>query len=201
MNKQSMKWMAVLGLAVAMVCQVQAAGKTELVQRLVTAQRAQIQELSRSMVVGAVQGLMQELNAALGQVPEAKRDAVRAKLEAELRRFVEEQTELLSGVATKTSSAAYMARLEATFTEDELKTVLAWVESPVSKKYGEKMPELFEFLRASVINDSKEAVAPKFEQLRQNLLAILADAGVRPGQTPASAPQPAKEPAKGGKKK
>ena len=143
MNKQSMKWMAGLGLAVAMVCQVQAAGKTELVQRLVTAQRAQIQELSRSMVVGAVQGLMQELNAALGQVPEAKRDAVRAKLEAELRRFVEEQTELLSGVATKTSSAAYMARLEATFTEDELKTVLAWVESPVSKKYGEKMPELF----------------------------------------------------------
>ena len=84
MNKQSMKWMAGLGLAVAMVCQVQAAGKTELVQRLVTAQRAQIQELSRSMVVGAVQGLMQELNAALGQVPEAKRDAVRAKLEAEL---------------------------------------------------------------------------------------------------------------------
>ena len=61
----------------------------------------------------------------------------------------------------------------------------------MSKKYGEKMPELSEFC-ASVINDSKEAVAPKFEQLRQNLLAILADAGVRPPD-PASAPQLAKE--------
>ena len=48
------------------------------------------------------------------------------------------------------------------------------------------------------VDDAKRAA---LEALRQNLLAILADAGVRPGQTPASAPQPAKEPAKGGKKK
>ena len=131
MNKQSMKWMAGLGLAVAMVCQVQAAGKTELVQRLVTAQRAQIQELSRSMVVGAVQGLMQELNAALGQVPEAKRDAVRAKLEAELRAKVRENPNVVLAIRSDTEApVGQLVKVMDAAKAAHVKAVTAYTKQP-----------------------------------------------------------------------
>jgi hypothetical protein len=86
------------------------------------------------------------------------------------------------------------ATLEEKFSEDELKQLIAWFESPVNKKFQQLGPEMQGSLTQKVIAEASTLLQPKLQALEQRTRSALA-AGV--GAKPvASAPKAAASAAK-----
>ena len=77
---------------------------------------------------------------------------------------------------------------------DELKQVLAWLESPVSKKFGQAAPEMSKALTEKLVADMRPTIDPKVKTLQASMAKTL---GLPPAgaSAPASAPARAKAPA------
>ncbi|MDB5819241.1 MAG: hypothetical protein JWQ11_2881, partial [Rhizobacter sp.] len=75
--------------------------------------------------------------------------------------------------------------LEERFSEDELKQLVAFLESPVSKKYQTTMPELSTQLIQKLVADARPQIDPKVQTLERNIASAL---GVLPSPGAASAP-------------
>ncbi|MCV5919059.1 DUF2059 domain-containing protein, partial [Escherichia coli] len=58
------------------------------------------------------------------------------------------------------------AALEQKMTEDELKQVIAWLESPAYRKYQEVLPEVQQSLLQKLVDETKPTVEPKIRQLQ-----------------------------------
>jgi hypothetical protein len=96
--------------------------------------------------------------------------------------------------ATRVAPGVVGSALEEKFSEEELKTLLAWLESPVSRKFQQTAVEMQQALSQKVLADTKPAIEPKLKALEQTLTKKFADAGVQPvrPKNAASAP-PAKK--------
>ena len=82
------------------------------------------------------QQLMQDAGRFLQQqVPADRREAIGKQIEADVRRYVDETVPLVRERAIKLAPSTIGAQLEQKFTEDELRQLLAWFESPVNKKF------------------------------------------------------------------
>ena len=80
--------------------------------------------------------MMQEAGLVLQrQVPPDKREAIGKAIEAEVKKYVEESYPLVRERAIKLAPSTLGAALEEKFSEDELKQLIAWLESPVNKKF------------------------------------------------------------------
>jgi hypothetical protein len=78
--------------------------------------------------------------------------------------------------------------LEEKFTEDDLRQLIAWFESPVNKKYGQVVPEMQNNFAQKLVADVRPAIEPRLQALTAKVRANL---GV-PSAAPAKAPAPKK---------
>ena len=69
------------------------------------------------------------------QMPPEKREAIGKQIEAEVKKYVEEAYPLVRERALKLAPTTIGAVLEEKISEDELKQLIAWLESPTNKKY------------------------------------------------------------------
>jgi uncharacterized protein len=118
-----------------------------------------------------------------------KREALAAELQAEVRKFFDEAAPLLRERAVKLAPSTIGAALEEKFSEDELKSLIAWLESPVSRKYQQLGSEVQQGLMQKVVAESRPQVEPKLKALDQALTAKLAAAGAAPSKAAAPAPK------------
>jgi len=86
----------------------------------------------------------------------------------------------------------------ARFSEDELRQLIAWLSSPLRKKYDELNPKMGEALTKQLVAETKPTIEPKLRALDASVAKALgaptsAPAGAQ-GKAPAAAP--AKAPAK-----
>lgn len=119
------------------------------------------------------------------QIPEEKREALAKSVSAEIQKYVNEATPLVRDRALKLAPTTVGPLLESNFTEDELKQLIAWLQSPVNKKYGEIAGQLQNALLEKVVNDSRAQVDPKIATMEQNVGKLL---GVRNGPAGNAAP-------------
>jgi len=104
-------------------------------------------------------------------------------IEAEVKKYVDEAYPLVRERAIRLAPLTIGAALEEKFTEDELKQLLTWLESPVNKKFQQLGPARNAFVQ-KVLADSVAAVDPKVGALDARIRAIL---GVPPAPpTPAA---------------
>lgn len=167
-----------LTLTAAAVAAVAAPTKKELVAKFITLQQPSIEALARSMAERPAIQMMQAAGQALQtQVPPEKREAAAKQVEADIKKYVEEATPILKAKAMKLAPATIGAKMEEAFSEDELKQLIAWTESPVNKKFQQVLPQVQDALVQQLAADAQATFEPRLKALQQ---AVAKDLGLPP---------------------
>lgn len=191
MTTRSALLLALASAALALSTSVAAQGsaKKELVQRILAAQQPELESVSRSIVERPAAQMMQEAGLALQrQVAPDKREAVGKSIEAEVKRYVDESYPLVRERALRLAPTTIGAILEEKMSEDELKQLVAWLESPANKKYQSLGPDMRNGFVQKVLIDARPVVDPKIQALDGRIRVILGLPPATSPATPASGP-------------
>lgn len=167
--------------------------KKELVQKLMTLQQPGIESLARNLVEQPALAMFQAAGRALSNVPADKREAVGKSIEADIKKYVDEATPIVRERAVKLAPSTIGVAMEEKFTEDELKQLIAWLESPINKKYAQLGPEIQNGFTQKLVAEARPTIEPKIQALEAKVRASL---GAPPAGPAASAPAKAPAPAK-----
>jgi uncharacterized protein len=132
----------------------------------------------------------------LQQVAADKRDAVGKAMQADVKQFYDDVEPVLKTTAVKLAPGTVGALLEEKFSEDELKQILAWVDSPTSRKYQQITGDMQENLTQKLVAETRGSVEGKLKTLEDGLRKRLEEAGVSPGASTSkpAATKPATKP-------
>lgn len=161
--------LTLLALTVALALPAHAQTKRELVAKLVKIQQPGIENVGRAIAAQNAQRALQAAGQALGGVPKDKRDAVAKDIQADVKKFYDDIEPVLRDRAVKLAPATVSPLYEERLSEAELKQVIAWMESPVSKKVQQIDAELGKTLAQKIVEDARPAVEPKFQALEQQI--------------------------------
>lgn len=167
----------------------QAQTKKELVQKL---QVALAENFAQTVLQQPVSQLGQMAQQALQtRVPADKREAAAKAVQADITKFMQENGPIVRERAVKLAPTTIGAVLEQEFSEDELKQVIGWFESPVSKKFAQLQPEFANALFKQLVPEIGPVVEPKLKALEQSVLKDLGlpttgAAGSAPAAKPAA---------------
>ena len=158
--------------------------KKELVQKLLVLQQPGIEQVARGLVERPARQMMQEASLVLQrQIAPDKREAIGKQVEADVKKYVEEATPLVRERAVKLAPTTIGPILEEKFSEDELKQLIAWLESPINKKYAQIGPEMQTAFVQKLVVDARPVVDPKLQALDAKVRSTL---GLPPPGTAAS---------------
>lgn len=166
---------ALIGLAtsahvVAQTTAPASPAKKELVAKVLQLQQAGIDSMARGMLEQPAVQIMQQVNAIMAQrVPAEKREALAREIEGDLRKYVDESLPMMRERATKLAPTTIGTVLEEKLSEDELKQVLAMLESPVVRKYQSLQNEMQRSFVEKLVADTRAAVQPKLQALQQSI--------------------------------
>lgn len=170
-----------------------AQSKKDIIAKILKIQQPAIEALTIGVLSRPVNELAAKAAPQLRNVPEAKREAVAKQIDADLRKFLDDNAKPLVEKGVKLAPSTMGVALDEKFTEDELKQLLAWLESPVSKKFAESSQELQTLYTKKLIDDNSKQLDEKFTALQQNVAKQL---GIETSPAPsASAPKSSAKPA------
>lgn len=165
-----------LGLALALALATSATladpspAKKALIDKIAALQQQGLAEgLTANIIQGPLSQLTQAGRAALQQVPAEKREATAKAMDGELKKFVDENAPYLKDKISKAVPTTASALLDERFSEDELKQVLAWAESPVSQKFGLANVELQKAVAQKVMTEAGPTLDGRFKTLNANI--------------------------------
>jgi hypothetical protein len=169
-----------------------AASKKALVQRVLKARQGDNEAIARNLVEQPAARMMQEAGLAVQQLrmPQDKAAATMKQIETEVKKYVDDALPPVRDLVVKLAPTTIGTALETNMSEDELKQLLAWLESPTAKKYQQVNAEAHNAFIQQVLRDGKPVVEPKLQALDGRIRAIL---GVPPanGAPPSPAARPA----------
>ena len=158
------------------------ATKKELVAKLLQLQQPGVEEMARQLASQPAMRLMQQVAPAVQALPAERREAVARDIEADVRKYVDEATPIVRDRAIKLAPGTIGAMLEERLTEDELRQVIAILESPVNRKFQQMGPDMQKALGEKLIADTRSEVEPKVNALGQTVAKRL---GIAPAPKPA----------------
>lgn len=182
-----MKRTLLLAALVAASLGAHAQTKKELVQKILANQQPAIENIAKGIAERPALQMLQAAGNALQQVPADKREAAGKTIEADVRKFIDEAVPVLRDRAVKLAPSTLGASLEEKFSDDELKQLLAWLESPVNKKYQQLAPEIQNSFAQKVVTDIAPTLDPKLQALQQKVrttLGLPAPAASAPAKSP-----------------
>ncbi|WAC72400.1 DUF2059 domain-containing protein [Roseateles sp. SL47] len=169
--------------------------KKELINKVLKLQQPAIEQLTVGVLSRPVNDLAQKLMPAIRRLPEDKRESTAKSIDASLRKFMEDNSPALIEKGKSIQASTIGLTLDEKFSEDELKQLVAWLESPVSKKFAEVAPDLQAVYTKKLIDDNGKALDDKFNALQTNIAKQLGlDAPAANGAA-ASGAKPASKPA------
>ena len=162
-------------------------------------QQADIESAARSLVEQPAASMMREAGLAMQQLqmPPEKFQAIGKQIEAEVKKYVDEAYPLVRDKALKIAPTTIGAALEAKMSEDELKQLLAWLESPTAKKFQQVAGEARNEFVQQIRTEAGPLVQPKLVALDGRIRVILGvpPAGAQPSRC-APAPAPRRRPSR-----
>lgn len=157
--------------------------KKALIVRVLKAQQPAIESLSRAMAERPAQALMESASSVLPErVAADKREAVSKEIQADVKKYMDEAVSLVTSRAAKLAPTTIGPFLEEKFTEDELKQIAAFLESPAIAKYQKLSTDMQKVLLEKLLAETRGAIDPKVAALEESLARRL---GLAP---PAGAP-------------
>jgi hypothetical protein len=135
------------------------------------------------------------------QIPAEKREAIGKTIEADVKKYVDETYPPVRERALKLAPTTLGAALEEKFSEEELKQLIAWFESPVNKKFQQASGEMQGNFMQKLLAEARPVVEPKLQALEQKVRTSLgAPAASAPADGAAAPKAAAKPPAKAASK-
>ena len=164
--------------------------KATLIKQFIDVQRPGIESLARGLIEQSSAPIAQAGSQYLQtQVPEAKRESAAKAADAELKKYFDESYPIVRDKAVQLAPAALSPILEQNFSEEELKQLLAWINSPLSKKYQDLNPKMQTALTEKLVAETRATIEPKMRALDENVAKALgAPTGGSQGAAPAKAP-------------
>ena len=157
--------------------------KKDLIARILVLQQSAIEQTAQAIVERPAMQLQQQAAMALQtRVPPDKRDGVAKLVEGDLKKYVDEAGPLVRQQAVKLAPSTIGAVLEEKFTEDELKQLIALIESPVNRKFTQMGAEFQKALGEKLVSSTQASVEPKVKAMQQ---AVVAHLGLPPASAPA----------------
>lgn len=168
--------------------------KKDLVARVLVLQQSSIELTGQALVERPAQQMLQQAGLALQtRVPAEKREAVAKLVQDDVKKYLDETAPLVRQQAVKLAPTTIGPLLEEKFNEDELKQLIAFMESPVNRKYLQMGNELQKALGEKLVAQTKAAVEPKVKALEQ---AIVKHLGLPPAPAAKASESNAKAPKK-----
>lgn len=165
--------------------------KKDLINKLIKLQQGGIENIARALIQQPLGSLMQSAGMALRQeVPADKREAIAKTIEGDIRKFADENVAMVKERGIALSTETWTPILDQGYSEDELKQVIAWLESPVSSKFQQVSGELQNALGQKLVAETRATMEPRFKALEQSVAKTL---GLPP---PKAAPPTAAKPVK-----
>ena len=169
-------------------------GKAALVKQFLDLQRPGIEALARALVQQASDPIAQAGSAYLQtQVPAEKRESAAKAADAELKKYFDDSYPLVRDKALQVAPTTLGPILEQNFSEEELKQLVAWISSPLAKKYQDLNPQMQTALTKKVVEDTRSSIEPKIRALDGSVAKAL---GAPTGGNAPAGNAPAKAPAK-----
>jgi hypothetical protein len=148
--------------------------KKELVAKLLQLQQPEFEQAARGIVQQPAMQMMQQVGPVLQtQVPADKRESVGKAIEADVRKYVDETYPQVRERAVRLAPSTVGAVLEEKFTDDELKQLIAWYESPVNKKFQQAGNEMRGNFLQKLGPEARGVMEPKLRDLEQKVRASL----------------------------
>lgn len=161
------------------------AAKNELIGKILQLQRPAIEGIATALAQQPAAQMMQGANIALQtRVAADKREAIGKEIQADLKKYVDEAVPLLRERAVKIAPTTIGTLLDEKFTEEELRQLVAIMESPVNRKFGQMNSELQKSLGEKLVAETRSLIEPKVKALD---LSIGKRLGVTPPATGAAA--------------
>ena len=188
----------VMALATGIAGAQGSATKRDLAQKAIQLQQSEIESVARDVVERPAARMEQEAALAIQrQVPADKRDAVGKAIDAEVRKYLAESYPLVRERALRIAPTTIGAVLEDKLSEDELRQLIAWLESPVKRKFEQLGPDARNGFIKQLLAESQPVVDPKLTALDGRIRVILGlppapagAAGTGSGATSPGAPPP-----------
>ena len=169
--------------------------KKELMQKLMVLQQPGIENVARNLVEQPAVAMMQAAGRALQGIPAEKREAAGKTIEADIKKYVDESVPIVRDRAVKLAPSTIGVTMEEKFTEDELKQLVAWLESPVNKKYTQLGPEIQASFTQRLVAEARPTIEPKIQALETQVRATLGVPSAAASEPAPKAATPAKKPA------
>ena len=167
-----MKKLVVIAL-LALVSGAQAestAAKKELVNKVLLLQQPAIEQEAQALVARPVMMMLQRAEMILqSKVAADKREAVAKQIQADVKQFEDEVVPMVRARSVSLAPSTVGALLDEKFTEDELKQLIAIIESPVNRKYLQMGGEIQKVLLEKLFEQTKPTIEPKMMALEQSI--------------------------------
>lgn len=152
-------------LATGLVFSTSALAQNNDAKRALAVKLAQIQlkadsgAMADQLTGSAVQPLIAVWSQRLDEtVPPARQKDVRDKLDAELKKFTDNTEKTIEAQVAKSAEPALVPIFMEKLTEDEMKTIIAYLESPVSAKFQSLGPDAANAWAKRVVDATRASV-------------------------------------------
>jgi len=170
---KSMITIAILAASgAAAVAQAAAAPVSPAKQELVThvLQLLHPESIGMAMLqTPAAEAVAQASVALQGRAPVERRDAAMRDITADAKKFLEEATPVVKASSNKLVPLTLAPLLAERFSEDELRQLVAVLESPVKLKFEGMIPEMKKVLGEKIAGDTRAAIDPKIKSLTEQI--------------------------------
>lgn len=162
---------AVLAMLAAVPAQAEtSAAKKELIAKVLQLQQGGIEGVARGLVEQPAMQVMQQAGMVLQtRIAPEKREALGKEIQAEVRKYVEETTPPVREKAVKLAPGVMTPMLDEKFSEEELKQLVGWLESPIVRRYQQMTPDIQRALTEKLVAEARPIVEPKLQALDRSV--------------------------------
>jgi uncharacterized protein len=170
---------------------VSSQAKKDLVARVLKTQQPAIESMARALAEQPAMELLGSVGNILpSRVAKDKQDAVAKEIQADAQKYLDDAVPLVRDRALALAPSTIGTLLEEKFTEEELKQIIAILETPAYGKFQRLGNDMQKALVQKVVSETRSMIEPKLRALEQAAAKRL---GVT---TPAASSGDARAPAK-----
>ena len=153
--------------------------KAKLVQRVIALWH--LEDNAVVMVQRPAADALQQARIALqGRVSAAKQEATLRDIATDVQKYIDEATPTVRDNALRLKAPTLAPLLTQNFSDDELRQLIALLESPVKKKFESLLPQFERAFGERLAAESRAAIDPKLQALTQNVGLKLRAASMTP---------------------
>lgn len=163
-----------LGLLALLPLGAAEAASRENAQKLLAIQQSTFDAVARNLVENPVRQMLSSAETVLrARVPAEKREAAARQVQDAARKYVDETLPVARRRTADLAQQILLPQIEQKFSDEEIRQIVAFYESPVAKKLQAQLPDLNKALAERLVQDMRGEIQERIKLLVQQMSAVL----------------------------